>query len=205
MAVEWEQAYEDPRGHRRRSRSPVKDDALRLETREVLTTHEDGVAWLAVLGAGTWGYGHDTGEREVDRFGVEKPVVVMRNFPAGLHWVDQETVDFARRARVPFLMVTDEAPQVVRRELPGPLGPEHLQLPADGALVPASLPEPPSSVSAEEPGVAPLDFPCGYCDRRLPSAAVRALHVEEEHERDVRAELEAEPEPEPVEHALTDA
>lgn len=195
MPVEWTPTHDDPRGGRRRTRrSNIKDEALRLENREVLTVHEDGVAWLAVYGTGTWGYGHKTDAG-----------VVMRSFAAGLHWVDQVTVDYARRSGIPTLMITEELPEVDRRTLPGPLGPEHLRLPSDGSLVPASSPAPTAEQPVVDPGGAPLDFPCEYCPERFPSAAMRSRHVEFEHEQDIRAELDAQPEPEPVEPALTDA
>lgn len=200
---------DDPRG-RGRKRRPAKTEktAPRLENPEVLTQHDDGVAWLLVKGTGVWGYSYATGEFKKDRNGAdtEFPVCEMRNFPAGIHWVDQETVDFASKPEAPAtLMITQTMPDVVRRRIEGPLSPAHFDGISDDAIVLRPEAEATVSEGPVDEEAVPLDFPCGYCERRLPSSASRDLHIEFEHASQIQADRDALPEPEPVESPLTDA
>ena len=125
------------------------------------------VAWLVVLGAGTWGY--------ADRN------CKMRTFKAGVHRVGQETVDFALleagpRSRV---IVTAEEPKLTRRQLQGPLSPRHFSMPADGGvmlkpMVVAGSPEP-------DDAAVPFEFSCLHCPRRFPSPQALDRHVSRNH------------------------
>lgn len=164
---------------------------------EVLTRHEDGVAWLTVLGErGSWGYGRATPDG-----------VVMMTFKPGLHWVDQTTVDFARRSGISTLLITDEPPRIARHVIEGPLAPEHFDTP-EGIVIAPDEGAPVVAPAEPEPSV-PLDFDCMWCPQRFPSEAARDRHVEFEHERQVQVAVQVAaavealtPKPEP---ALTDA
>lgn len=173
-----------------------------LADEPVQTQHEDGVAWLVVL-SGTWGYGHATGEFKIDRYGEPTPfpVVEQRDFAQGLHWVNQETVDFALRSRTPNLVVTEEKPTIYRRSTEGPFTLAHLRLPSERLALsqPEILTE-----AVELPEEIPYDFPCGICTRKFPSAGARDWHRDEDHDHD-QAQIEEEDPVIEVEPALTDA
>ena len=176
---------------------------------DVLTEMEDAVAYLVVLGAGgSWGYGHDTGERVTDRWGIEKRVCEQRDFKSGVHHVDAETVAFARRQRNDMIHVFPEMPMVTIAHRDAPLSKGHLRLPADGAVMLAS----PEVEEAEDgTSVVPLDvvtaYPCDYCDIvPFVHPGAHALHTAIHHAEEVRREVDSQPDPPPPpEPALTDA
>jgi len=147
-----------------RERAPLHAKVERLQ---VLTEQADAVAYLTLCGDGTWGYAHPDTKQMV-------------NFVAGVHRVDATTVEFARRAEIPHLIITEEPPLAVRRSLEGPLSPEHIRVPARGVELMEEGEE------VYEPDLdleRPLAHACSYCGARFPHAAPLRRHVELHHRR----------------------
>ena len=155
--MKWQETDERP-GPRVIPPEPVGDVILRTE-------EPNAVAWLVVLGAGTWGYA-DSRCR-------------MRTYPAGLHRISQETVDFALRAGSNRLIVTVEEPKVTVRGLTGPLSPQHFAWPADGSVILA-----PTRIALpldDETIHVPTGYSCQHCPQSFPSVGARDRHTRLHH------------------------
>lgn len=113
--------------------------------------------WLVILGSGSWSYGRT-------------------RYEAGLHEVDEEVAEAARRAPKK-LLVTAERPVLARSE--GPLTMDDVRLGGLGV----ELARPEIEVTAD--GTRPLevihDFKCDWCPRTFPSRGARERHVEFKH------------------------
>lgn len=122
------------------------------------------MTFLVVLGTGVWGYADSNR--------------VMRNFPAGVHEVDEETTRFALNADNPNLVITEERPVIaVRNE--GKTVVEKLRLGSDGSVYIPRAPEP--GAPEIDPFDVPYDYPCGRCPWKFPSKGARDRHFEFHH------------------------
>lgn len=121
------------------------------------------MAFLTVLGTGTWGFA-DSQRR-------------MRTFDAGVHEVDDEVVAMAQAAGDPRLVVTDVEP-IIRHRDPseGPLSWDDIRLPADGGVEFAAEAQQVEAAHEKDPFALPLDYPCGTCPARFPAPAPRDRH-----------------------------
>lgn len=116
----------------------------------------------------------------LDARGSPLPDVKMVSYAAGVHLVDEDTAECARKSGSPVLFVTDVEPVVVKRDpSAGPLSWEDIRLPADGGFY---IQEPEGELTVpEDPGGVPLDWPCGVCHRKFPSEGARNRHREFNH------------------------
>ena len=157
----WTDAPEDPRTRVLHAPRQEVDPLV-----EVDVVEEDAVAWLVILGAGTWGYANRAG--------------LMRTFSAGLHRVGKETVDFALQepqGKRVIVVAQEETPLLTRRQLHGPLLPDHLEGYRGVEFQPVTEAEKPE----QDDTTASFTHHCTYCPKKFPSSQALARHVSRHH------------------------
>jgi hypothetical protein len=142
------------------------------------------MAWLVVLGRGSWGgKGFDYGP--------------------GVHEIDAERAAFARSyleehpVSRQWLIVTDTKPEIVTEGLTGTLTAEDVKVGVTGGVRLPYDDEPILEVPPD-PDAPPLTHGCQFCPKKFPSKAAADWHVEHNHDvqyeqllKDTQAEAEA--------------
>jgi hypothetical protein len=151
-------------------------------------TLDPSVFYLVVLGNGSWGGGNP-----------------YQDYKAGVHEISAEVapavLEWKAKHPSPWLIVSDQRPEIKDGQLAGPLSAEDLQPEATTDGVRLARKEAPPAGQPDEPGepaAPPLDYRCGLCSARFPSAAAAQRHLNHQHlqheqvDARVRAQLEAE-------------
>lgn len=156
-----------------------------------LKAKQEPTFYLVVTGGGSWGGG-----------------TPFRTYRAGVHEISAEIADtvlaFKRKhGGIPWLVVSDERPEIEDGSLIGPLLPQDLRPGAlpDGVRLVEHDQEDESNMDERSPDLPeppPLVYACQYCTARFPSAAAAKRHLRHRHllqhekvEARVRAQLEA--------------